>query len=155
MVNVSTYTDEIANEICSRLADGMSLKKICEMEGMPSKATVFNWLSSNQAFLDNYTRAREAQADTLADEIVDIADDGTRDVFVDAEGKEVVNHDVIARSRLRVEARKWVASKLKPKKYGDKIQTESQQLDKDGQPTDPPKPVIVQFIDANNNTDKV
>lgn len=72
-------------------------------------------------FLSNYTRAREDQADTLADEIVAIADDGTNDTYKNEEGFELVNHDVIARSRLRVEARKWVAAKLKPKKYGDRV----------------------------------
>ncbi len=133
----SSYTQEIADEICALLADGKSLKKICEMDNMPSKATVFNWLAKNEAFLDNYTRAREAQADTLADEICDIADDGTNDYLSDENGRKVVNQEVIARSRLRVEARKWIASKLKPKKYGDRVLTENQALDKDGKPTDP------------------
>lgn len=136
MAGVSTYTDEIANEICSRLVDGKSLKKICEMEDMPSKATVFKWLSENEVFSDKYARARESQADTLADEIIDIADDGENDTYEDDEGNVRTNQDVIARSRLRVDARKWIASKLKPKKYGDKIQTDIQPLGKDGLPTD-------------------
>lgn len=135
-MGVTTYTDEIANEICARLVDGMSLKKICEMDDMPSKSTVFKWLSENEVFSDKYARAREAQADTLADEIIDIADDGTNDTYEDEEGNVRTDHDVIARSRLRVDARKWIASKLKPKKYGDKIQTDVQPLDKDGLPTD-------------------
>jgi predicted DNA-binding protein YlxM (UPF0122 family) len=132
----SDYTEELANTICEYLADGMSLKKICEKKEMPSKATVYNWLSHNQIFLDKYTRAREDQADTLADEICDIADDGSRDTYKDENGKTVTDHDVIARSRLRVEARKWVAAKLKPKKYGDKVQTDVQNLGKDGLPAD-------------------
>lgn len=135
-MGVTTYTDDIANEICSRLVDGKSLKKICEMEDMPSKSTVFKWLSENEVFSDKYARAREAQADTLADEIIDIADDGENDTYEDDEGNVRTNQDVIARSRLRVDARKWIASKLKPKKYGDKIQTDIQPLDKDGKPTD-------------------
>jgi len=123
-MGVTTYTDEIANEICSRLVDGKSLKKICEMDDMPSKSTVFKWLSENETFSDKYARAREAQADTLADEIIDIADDGENDTYEDDEGNVKTNQDVIARSRLRVDARKWIASKLKPKKYGDKITQE-------------------------------
>ena len=123
-MGVTTYTDEIANEICSRLVDGKSLKKICEMEDMPSKSTVFKWLSENESFSDKYARAREAQADTLADEIIDIADDGENDTYEDDEGNVRTNQDVIARSRLRVDARKWIASKLKPKKYGDKLTQE-------------------------------
>jgi len=148
MSGKSTYSDEVANEICSLLAEGKSLKKICEMDGMPSKATVFNWLSTYPAFLDNYTRAREAQADTLADEIVDIADDGKNDVILTEDGKEIINHDVVARSRLRVEARKWVAAKLKPKKYGDRIVTENQTLDKDGKPTDPISKIVIEHVDV-------
>lgn len=113
----STFTQEIADTICERLADGESLRKICLDDHMPSKATVFRWLGENEAFQDQYTRAREAQAETLADEIIEIADDGMNDL--DAEGN--YDGDVVQRSRLRVEARKWVAAKLKPKKYGDKI----------------------------------
>ena len=71
-----------------------------------------------------YARAREEQAETYADEIVAIADDGRNDTYIDENGNERVNQDVVARSRLRVEARKWVASKLKPKKYGDRLQNE-------------------------------
>jgi len=119
MTGKTTYTDEIAYEICSLLADGMSLKKICNRDDMPSKSTVYKWLTEIDGFSDKYARAREDQADTLADEICDIADDNTRDVIIGEDGREITNHDVIARSRLRVEARKWVAAKLKPKKYGD------------------------------------
>lgn len=91
---------------------------------MPSQPTVFKWLGQQEDFAKQYARAREAQADALADEIVDISDDGSRDYFKDSDGQIVVNHDHIARSRLRVDARKWIASKLKPKKYGEKLSTE-------------------------------
>jgi hypothetical protein len=107
----STYSDEIADEICERLAEGESLRSICSGDGMPRKATVFRWLADERlsVFRDQYTRAREEQAETLADEIVEIADgDGDKE------------SDNTQRDRLRVEARKWVASKLKPKRYGDK-----------------------------------
>ncbi len=70
-----------------------------------------------------YVRAREDQADTLADEIVAIADDGSNDTY-EKDGVVLTNQDVVARSRLRVDARKWVAAKLKPKKYGDKVDVE-------------------------------
>lgn len=120
------YTQELAARICERLADGESLKAICSDDDMPGKATVYLWLTQHQDFLDIYTRAREDQADTLADEIIDIADDATRDTktVYDKDGQEIgeaCDHEWINRSRLRVEARKWVAAKLKPKKYGDKM----------------------------------
>ena len=120
----SKYTEEITDDICERLAGGESLVSICKDENMPSKSTVFNWLDEHKAFLDKYVRAREAQADHLADEIIAIADDGLNDTYEIEPGVRGVNHDVIARSRLRVDARKWMASKLAPKKYGDKVTTE-------------------------------
>jgi len=120
----SEYAEEVALTICARLADGESLRKICSDDDMPNRATVFRWLAAHESFSDQYARAREAQADTLADEIVDIADDGQGDTYIDADGKERTNQDVIARSRLRVDARKWVAAKLKPKKYGERVTQE-------------------------------
>lgn len=124
MARPSSFADSIADAICERLAEGESLRAICAAEDMPSKGTVFRWLAQSTEFRDQYARAREAQADTLADEIVDIADDGRNDKYVDDEGRPRVDQDVIARSRLRVDARKWVAAKLKPKVYGDKSTTE-------------------------------
>jgi hypothetical protein len=115
----SRYTPGKAAAICARIADGESLRAICAA-GHPDKATVFRWLEANLEFRDQYARAREAQADTYADEIVEIADDGTRDYRM-VDGHELVDHDHIARSRLRVDARKWVAAKLRPKKYGEKV----------------------------------
>jgi hypothetical protein len=116
------YTQEMADIICERIADGESLRAICRDDHMPVKSTVFKWLNQNKDFADQYARAREAQADSLADEIIDIADDNSRDVVKDQDGHEVVNHDVIARARLRVDARKWIASKLKPKSYGERTE---------------------------------
>ena len=116
------YSLELAAAICERIADGQSLKSICLSEEMPCKSTVYLWLARDNVFLDMYTRAREDQADTLADEIIDIADDGARDYIKQEDGREVVDYDHITRSRLRVDARKWVAAKLKPRKYGDRIE---------------------------------
>lgn len=120
----SVYSDELADTICERIAMGESLRSICRDESTPAMSTVFKWLNENQVFSDQYARAREEQAETLADEIVDIADETHNDWDVNDKGYEVVNSEAIARSRLRVEARKWVASKLKPKKYGEYTRNE-------------------------------
>lgn len=120
----SDYTQEIADAICERLADGESLRKICQDEEMPNKSTVFRWLAANKEFCDQYAHAREAQADSLADEILDISDDGSCDTYVDDNGNTRTDQEVIGRSRLRVDARKWLASKMAPKKYGDKVTQE-------------------------------
>lgn len=129
MTGVTTYTDEIADRICERIADGESLRKICETEDMPDKATVFRWLAANETFRDQYARAREAQADSLVDEIIDIADDGRND-WIEKHGQEGENAgwrengEAIRRSQLRIDARKWMAGKLRPKKYGDRLELE-------------------------------
>lgn len=113
MARPSGYSESIADDICERLANGESLRRICLTPNYPKQAVVFRWLAANEAFREQYRAAREAQADTLADEIIDIAD-GKR---ADYEGTE---RDV-NRDKLSVHARQWVAAKLKPKKYGDKI----------------------------------
>lgn len=113
--------------ICEKIADGMSLRDICLEDGAPHRSTVFRWLSQHPDFNDQYGRAREAQAELLADELMAISDDGQNDTYLDEDGKQRTDHDVIARSKLRVDTRKWIASKLKPKVYGDR-----QQLDING-----------------------
>lgn len=121
----SLYTDELAAEICARLAEGQSLRTICLDEDMPNAATVFRWLTKHSDFSEQYTRAREAQSDAMVEEILEIADDGTNDWIErkrpDGSTEEVVNHEHIQRSKLRIDSRKWLMSKLAPKKYGEKI----------------------------------
>lgn len=94
---------------------------------MPGQATVFRWLTGNEPFREQYTQARLTQADALFDEILNIADDGRNDwMAVHGEGavgwKE--NGEALQRSRLRIDARKWMAGKLRPKVYGDKVSAE-------------------------------
>lgn len=121
----SSYTEALAAEICKRMAEGESLRRICQTEGMPNRGTVLAWaMDPSHPFYNQYARARDLQADTLADEIQDIADDGTNDFTIDPVKGAMVNHDHIQRSRLRVDTRKWIASKLKPKRYGDKQHVE-------------------------------
>lgn len=117
----TTFTQEIADLICEALAEGHSLRSICAADDMPAKSTVFKWLSEQPAFSDQYARAREAQADALFDDILEIADDGRNDSYLDDDGNRRTDHDVIARSKLRVEARKWMAAKLRPRVYGEKL----------------------------------
>lgn len=119
----TAYTEAIAASICAAVAEGMSLRKVCAMEGMPALTTLFRWLADEERaeFREQYARAREAQADLLAEQILEIADDGTNDTYKDDEGMVRVDHDHIARSRLRVDSRKWLAAKMAPKKYGDKL----------------------------------
>ena len=120
----SEFNQEIASGICERIADGESLRSICASDDMPAKSTVFKWLTQQKGFADQYAHAREAQADTLFDEMLDIADDARND-WMERNGKDdagwEANGEHIQRSKLRLEDRKWMAGKLRPKKYGDKI----------------------------------
>lgn len=124
----SEFTQEMADTICTRLADGESLRSICADDQMPYKSVVMRWLSERPQFQDQYALAREAQADAIFDEILDIVDDGRNDWLErhGDDGEEAgwrVNGEHIQRAKLRVDARKWMASKLQPKKYGDKVTT--------------------------------
>jgi len=94
---------------------------------LPEARTVHRWLVTDDAFRQQYARAREIQADTLFDECLDIADDSTGDRKVvgrDGEEREVMDSEFAQRSRIRIDTRKWMAGKLRPKVYGDKIDVE-------------------------------
>jgi hypothetical protein len=104
----SDYSPELAEAICHALSEGQSLRSICLQPDMPGKSTVFRWLANNKDFRDQYARARESQADVIADEILNIADEAQ-----DA-----------AKARVQIDARKWLAGKLRPKVYGDKVSQE-------------------------------
>jgi len=117
----SSFTQEIADRICERIAEGEGLRRIVLDEGMPSEKTVYRWLRENGDFRQQYACAREDQAEHFLDEIMEIADDVSRDTIATEKDGEQPNTEWITRSRLRVDARKWAMSKLAPKKYGDKI----------------------------------
>ena len=102
----SGYSEDVADTICQELMAGKSLRTICSMEGMPAASTVYSWLRQYPEFSQRYARAREVQADVLADEILEIADS-------DLDPN---------RARVMIDARKWLAGKLRPKKYGDRVE---------------------------------
>jgi len=140
----SSYSLHTAETICERLADGESLISICADEGMPAKKTVLQWLSKHEEFRNQYAVARERQAEHYLDEILEISDDGSRDYKKQADGREAPDYDHMARSRLRVDSRKWIMSKLAPKKYGDKLGISG---DGDG------SPLVVQIMKFSDKGD--
>lgn len=121
----STYTPEISAAICARLADGESLNAICKDEDMPAESTVRAWALDNvHGFTANYARAREIGYEKHADLIIKLADDariGTKTTRKASGDVETVEGDMVERSRLQIDARKWILSKMLPKKYGDKV----------------------------------
>lgn len=125
----SDYTPEIAETICLLLSGGESLRSVCSDEGMPCKQTVLRWIIQRPEFRDQYVRAKTEGAEAIAEELFDIADDGTNDWMerMDKEGNAIgwqLNGEHVQRSKLRIDTRKWYLSKIMPKKYGDKIQHE-------------------------------
>ena len=157
----SSYSPEKAAIICERLSDGESLRAICKDPNLPSIPSFFRWLEANPELRDQYARAREAQADVYAAEIVELSDncrvgektektengricsecdrdvkwiggwkhsDDKTELCAGATAEisyemKIITADMIERSRLQVDARKWAASKLAPKKYGERLQT--------------------------------
>ena len=108
----SKFTQTLADAICERIANGESLRNICRDEGMPNKATVFRWHIDNSEFSDQYARACARREDSFFDDLIEIADS------VNADAAEV------AKARLQIDSRKWVLSRMNPKKYGDRVQQE-------------------------------
>ncbi len=140
------FTDDLASAICQRIAAGETIRLICQDGDMPSKATLYRWLAApaQAAFRDQYAVALEARAELMAEEILAIADDGAND-FVEKQLKSgeithVFDSERVQRSRLRVDARKWLLAKMLPRKYGDlaarsKARHEEGQS-QDGEPVD-------------------
>ncbi len=124
----TSYTDELADEICARIASGESLRSICKEEGKPVLSTVMLWLvnGKHQRFSEQYAEARRIQAEALADELFEISDDGSND-WMERNSPDnpgyVLNGEHVQRSRLRLDTRKWYLSKVLPK-FADKQQVE-------------------------------
>lgn len=116
----SDYSQELADLICERIAThGVGLQRLCDMyNDIPEKSTIRRWCLKYPQFRTQYAQAKSLQIETLVDEIIDIADDSAQDSIFNNQGQEVCNSEFIARSRLRIDTRKWLASKLVPKVYG-------------------------------------
>lgn len=116
--------EERFNQICKRIEDGESLRSILKDRSMPGSETFYIWIDESTEKAKLYAQACARRADVLFDEILEIADDGTNDYMTIVKGDNEYNvedREVTNRSKLRVEARKWVLAKMQPKKYGDKL----------------------------------
>lgn len=128
----SIRTEDIVTSICLRLAQGEPLAQICREDGMPCLVTVWNWQKADPSVSERIARAREAGFDQIAQDALDIADDGSRDYKPSEDGRELPDHDHIQRSKLRVETRLKLLAKWDPKRYGERIAQEL--TGKDGGP---------------------
>ena len=126
----STFTQEIADAICDGLSEGMTLREVCKQKGLPAESTVRTWvLDDREGFYAQYTRAREIGYHAMADELLEVSDDGTNDWMERRDDNDkltyVLNGEHVQRSRIRVDTRKWLLSKALPKIYGDKQQVDT------------------------------
>ena len=122
----TTFNQKTADLICMMLSEGMSLRQILKADktgALPAQSTIYEWLLRYPLFAEQYARAREEQADTNADEILDIADEMPPE-YTDKDGRTSLDQTYIAWQKNRIEARKWTAAKLRPKKYGDRMAVE-------------------------------
>jgi hypothetical protein len=111
---------ELIPEVLESIRETGNLRKSCEKHGV-KLPSFLRWVSEDPDLADQYAQAREIGLEAMAHDILDIADDGRNDTYINESGKLQVDADVVARSRLRVDSRKWLLSKLLPKKYGDKL----------------------------------
>lgn len=117
-------TPEVEKRIIEGLCDGVPLRELCRQDGMPNWRTVYEWISADEEFAARIAHARDLGFDAIAEEILDIADDGTND-WVERKRKEgridiVLDNEHVQRSKLRIETRLKLLAKWSPKKYGDK-----------------------------------
>ena len=150
----SLFCKKVVKEICTRLSNGESLIRICQDDHIPNRRVIQRWnLSNKKGFSRVYARARQEGLDWMADNLLEIADDGRNDFMTtyDKNGEPIVkvDHENINRSRLRVDARKWYLSKLAPKRYGDKVTLASDEEN----PAIPGK-VQIEFVKPDGNNEE-
>lgn len=122
------YTKALADRICAELATGRTLRDVCQDEKFPHESTVRTWAHKNyQGFFTQYMEARQIGYMAMADEMFAIADDGQNDWMERNDPDNpgyAANGELVARSRLRLDTRKWMLSKALPKIFGDKVTAE-------------------------------
>lgn len=127
MARPTVLTQEIADELCRRLSECGSLRRVCVSSDMPLERTVRMWVVKHEEFASAYARAKEAGIDALVDETLDIADDGSNDWMENNNPNTpgyVLNGEHSSRSKIRIETRRWLAERMLPKKYGVRTATE-------------------------------
>ena len=134
--------ENIIERIFTSIEDGNSLRIACQINKLPPK-TFYEWIDGDEEKSKQYARACELRAEALLDELIDIVDEKNADAYIDDNGNLQIDGNAIQRSRLRYDARKWLISKLNPKKYGDKLDIDHKTNGKD----------IVQPIFGNNPLD--
>ena len=110
------YDEGLAELICDQIVEGKSLRTICQGEQMPDRKSVRRWVKDRPEFALLYAEAKEDAADAFAEELIEISDEA---VPTDDRGR--LDAGTVQKQRLKIDTRKWIASKLKPRSYGDKL----------------------------------
>jgi hypothetical protein len=116
--------ENIFEYVFKEIEKGRALRNVLKDENTPHADTFYEWLEKDSFKSERYARATQIRADVIFDDMLIIADQNENDTYTNEDGKVLINNDVINRAKLRIDTRKWVLSKLNPKKYGDKIQQE-------------------------------
>jgi hypothetical protein len=124
------YTEEMAAEICDRMTCGESISRITrDSAHLPATSTVYLWIAKDTCgFSERYVKAFNSRAVKLAEDILDIADDSSNDTILKEDGSESANSEFVNRSRLRVDSRKWLLSKMSHTRFGDKPAEEAKEV---------------------------
>lgn len=114
------WSQELADKVCQEIAHGKSMRTVCAPDDMPAMATLFRWLRTHEEFREQYARATEERTEAFAEETIDISDDSLT-LAQGAFDNPKLAGSLVQAQRLRVDTRKWIMAKMKPKKYGDKL----------------------------------
>lgn len=125
MARTPAEIEILFKKLLSDIEEGASLRSALKKNGPLSSQTFTKWCDESESMAKRYARATEKRAEAIFEDILSIADENYKDTYVDGEGIERTDHDVIQRSKLRVDARKWVLAKMHPTKYGDKLDVTS------------------------------
>lgn len=140
--------EDTFNYVCQEIEKGRSLRSVLREDKMPSSSTFFNWFKDDEAKTKQYAYAVEQRAEMIFEDILSIADKSDEDIIIDENGIEQTNHDVINRSRIRIDARKWMLGKMNPRRYSDKLD-----LTSGGEKIQNPSIISVEIVKNENPSD--
>ena len=112
--------ESVFDSIIEDIRAGYALRTVLKNGDNPSSQTFYKWLESDEQKSKRYARACEERAANIFEDILEIADDSAGDTKVDKDGNKTYDSEFAARSKIKIDARKWMLSKLQPEKYGDK-----------------------------------
>lgn len=146
MAHESSYTEEKADLICEWIASGKTLNKLSQVNPEINRATVYRWFKAIPEFKQKYEEARTFQWETWYDEIIDIGNDDSNDTLHGPKGP-VSNHAAVQRAKLKTDDRKWLLSKLLPRRFGDKPEGEKPE----GEKNNSLRPIVLNVLPKPDN----